>query len=192
LFITGIFFLSKSIYKTTSFTCGAAAVWINFTAIFTLQSYSGQMLSKIGIVCAVFLSGIIFGNILSRHIMKNSPLNKKTFFAESSFLLITIIWFFILKSGRYNLIPGYILLLVAGINSGIEFSYLVKISDLYHNKIESRLKILLCGALGAWIASLIGGGFLILVWGMEKSILFIAALKFLIFCRWADLTKRGL
>jgi hypothetical protein len=33
---------------------------------------------------------------------------------------------------------------------------------------------------------------LILSWGMEKSILFIAALKFLIFCRWADLTKRGL
>jgi hypothetical protein len=50
----------------------------------------------------------------------------------------------------------------------------------------------LYGALGAWIASLIGGGFLILSWGMEKSILFIAALKSLIFCRWADLTKRGL
>jgi len=58
--------------------------------------------------------------------------------------------------------------------------------------IESKLKILLYGALGAWIASLIGGGFLILVWGMEKSILFIAALKFLILCRRADLTKMGL
>jgi hypothetical protein len=41
LFITGIFFLSTSIYKTTSFTCGVTVFWINFTAVFTLQSYSG-------------------------------------------------------------------------------------------------------------------------------------------------------
>jgi hypothetical protein len=124
--------------------------------------------------------------------MKNTPLNKKPFFAELSFLLITIIWFFVLLFGGDNTAPVYILLLAAGVNSGVEFSYLMKISDLYHNRIESKLKIFLYGALGAWIASFVGGGFLILVWGMEKSIIFIAALKFLIFCRWADLTKRGL
>ncbi|MDR2645311.1 MAG: hypothetical protein LBB44_04990 [Endomicrobium sp.] len=192
LCVVGIFFLSKSIYKITSFTCGATASWINFTAVFTLQSYNGQILSKIGIISAIFMLGIILGNILSSNLKKHLPLNKKSFFAELSFLLITIIWFFVLKFGGGNPIPVYILLLATGVSSGIEFSYLMNISDLYHNKIENKVKIFLYGTLGAWIASLIGGGFLILSWGMENSILFITALKFLIFCRWADLTKRGL
>jgi hypothetical protein len=119
-------------------------------------------------------------------------IKQKNFFAELPFLLITIIWFFVLLFGGDNTAPVYILLLAVGVNSGVKFSYLMKISGLCHNRFESKLKIFLYGALGAWLASFIGGGFLILVWGMEKSIIFIAALKFLIFCRWADLTKRGL
>ncbi|MDR2437288.1 MAG: hypothetical protein LBD17_04390 [Endomicrobium sp.] len=190
--IIGIFFLSKSIYKITSFTCGATALWINFTAIFTLQSYNGQILSQLGTISAIFIFGTILGNILASNFKKYVPLNKKNFFTELSFLSITIIWFFVLKFGNDNPIPIYILLFAAGINFGVEFSYLIKISDLYSNKTESKLKIFLYAASGAWIASLIGGGFLILVWGMEKSLLFIVTLKFLILCRWADLTKRGL
>jgi spermidine synthase len=141
LCVIGVFFLSKSIYKTTSFTCGATASWINFTAVFTLQSYNGQILSKIGIILAIFMLGIISGNILSSNLKKHTPLNKKSFFAELSFLLITIIWFLVLKFGGDNPIAIYILLLATGVNSGIEFSYLMNISNLYHNKIESKLKI---------------------------------------------------
>jgi hypothetical protein len=140
LCVIGVFFLSKSIYKTTSFTCGATASWINFTAVFILQSYNGQILSKIGIILAIFMLGIISGNILSSNLKKHTPLNKKLL-VELSFLLITIIWFFVLKFGGVNPIPVYILLLATGVNSGIEFSYLMNISNLYHNKIESKLKI---------------------------------------------------
>jgi spermidine synthase len=192
LFIILIFFLSKSIYKTTSFACGTTALWVNFTAIFTLQSYNGQILSQLGTILAIFILGIILGDILASNLKKQVSLNKKNFLAELSFLLITIIWFFVLKFGNDNPIPIYILLFAAGINLGVKFSYIIKISDLYNSKTESKLKIFLYAASGAWIASLIGGGFLILVWGMEKSILFITALKFLIFCRCAYLNKRGL
>jgi spermidine synthase len=185
-----IFFLSKSIYKTTAFACGSTAFWLNFTAVYTLQSYTGQIYQWLGLIISLFVLGLILGNVTSNKIFKHIALNKKTFLTELLFLILTGMWFVVCNNS--NIIPLYILLFASGFTTGLEFSFISAISKLYHDKTESRLKIFLYGIFGVWISSLLGGGFLILSWGTEKSILFILFLKFLIFCRWADLKKRGL
>jgi spermidine synthase len=182
-----------SIYKINSFACTLITFLINFTAVFTLQSCNGQIISKIGFILAVFMSGIIFGMSLVRNTKRSISLNKKIFLADFSFLLVILLWFFKIKfKVDTSPILMYLLLFAASASASTEFLYLMTTPDTYQNKHESKFKISLYGIFGILIASLAGGGFSILVWGMKKSILSAAALQFLILCRLLPLVIRKL
>ncbi len=186
-----IFFLSKSIYKTTAFVSGASALWLNLTAVLSLQVYNGQIFKWGGIFAALFLSGLILGVIYAKKTSENAPLSKRIFASELIFVIWMTFWFI---SFKFNIINMYVLFLFmagTGFVAGMEFTLLIMISKLFNSDPFASLKVYIYGAAGSWFACALGS-FLIPAWGMEKAVLFILFLKFLIFCRWADIYKRGL
>lgn len=190
--VIAVFFLSKSIYKASSFVCGMSAIWLNFTAAYVLQVYTGQLFKWSGVLAAVFISGILLGAFYGSRKVDAPPLNKRMFSVELFFVLWIIICYVLLKFFLVTNV-NYLLFMVfvTGLASGFEFAVLIRILKLFGGTSESSLKLYIYGALGGWLAAA-GGSFFIFAWGIEKAMVFILFLKFLIFCRWADLHKRGL
>ena len=78
-----------------------------------------------------------------------------------------------------------------GAVTGLEFAQLIKIFGIIKEG-KSNVRIFFADALGGAFASYIGGAFVIPVWGIEKALIFILFLKFLIFTWWQYDKKRGL
>lgn len=187
-----IFFLSKSIYKTTSFVCGASAVWLIFIALFALQTYSGQLYKLIGLGAAAFISGASLGMLYAKYIRKEIPLNKRMFDAELFFVIWILFWYILFKFSIINDIYIFAMLFGTGYVIGWEFSHLIKASKLIQENNAKKMTVYISAFIGGWFAAISGGTLLIISWGFEKSFIFILFLKFLIFCRWADIKRRGL
>lgn len=188
-----IFFLSKSVYKTTSFVCGVTTLWLNFTAAYALQIYTGQIFKWAGVLAAVFVAGIFLGAFYRNKMSDKIPLNKRMFSVELFFVLWIVLWYLLFKNLLItNIIYLFIMVFGTGLGAGFEFAVLITILKLFKGNSESSLKLYIYGFLGGWFASAAGGSFLIFAWGIEKALIFILFLKFLIFSRWADLHKRGL
>ncbi|MCL2335180.1 MAG: hypothetical protein FWC57_03850 [Endomicrobia bacterium] len=190
--VIAVFFLSKSVYKITAFVCGASVIWLDFSALFALQIYGGEIFKWLGLLAALFSAGIFSGAAYTKFMKDSVPLNKRMFYSELLFVLWIILFIVSYIFSAIN--PALICLMVAGSGflSGMEFFQLVKASKLMHGGKKIRLKTFMFTAAGGWFAAVLGGSFLILAWGLEKSLLFILFMKFLIFARWADLSKRGL
>ncbi|MDR0723807.1 MAG: hypothetical protein LBF23_01300 [Endomicrobium sp.] len=184
-----IFFLSKSIYKTSAFACTSTTCWLSFISIFILQTFNGKIYKLAGTYLSIFILGTVAGILLAKHTLKSVSLKRKILFTEVLFLIIISALSIILTTTKVNSLVLVIFLFSLGTISSIELLFITEIYTTYSNKLENIKKIFLSGAFGAFSASLLGGSFLILVWGMQNSILFILFFKFLIFCRWADLRK---
>lgn len=188
--VAAVFFLSKSVYKTTSFVCSATSFWLLFAAAFSLQIYNGQIYKWSGVIAALFAAGILSGAFFPRVFAKHTPLNKKMFAAELLFVLVTALWFLTLKLEAVNPAALSVFTFFSGFAAGAEIFILIKISALFGS--ESKTNLCFFAVAGACFSSLAGGSFLIPAWGISESIALIFFLKFLIFCRWADLNRRGL
>ncbi|MCL2389893.1 MAG: hypothetical protein FWD54_03215 [Endomicrobia bacterium] len=188
--VIAVFFLSKSVYNATSFVCSATAFWIMFTILFSLQIYNGQIYKWIGIIAPLFVSGILSGTFIARGFALHTPLNKKMFASELLFILITALWLLTIKFEFVNLCILSVFAFFSGFAAGAEIFVLIKISELFTS--ENKTKIFIFAVFGACFASFFGGSFLIPAWGITKAVVLIFFFKFLIFCRWADLNKRGL
>ena len=187
-----VFFLSKSVYKMTAFVCGASVLWLDFSALFALQIYGGEMFKWFGVFSALFASGIFSGTAYAKLMKDSVPLNKRMFDSELLFVLWIVLFIAAYKFSAISAAMICIMIAGSGFMAGMEFFQLVKISEVVLDKKNDRIKIFMFCSAGGWFASVIGGSFLILAWGLEKSLLFILFMKFLIFCRWADFNKRGL
>lgn len=187
-----LFFMSKSIYKTTSFVSGATSMWIFITVLFAVQILNGELYRQFGMLFALFISGAVSGLVYSFRSTNSVPLNKKMFYSETLFLLIIIFLLSVFKLHSMNMYIVYAFLIITGFTAGTEFLHLLKISELFSEKRTNKVKIYIAAAAGILFSALAGGCFLIAAWGMEKALIFILFMKFLIFCRWADLRKRGL
>ncbi|MCL2484465.1 MAG: hypothetical protein FWF00_00185 [Endomicrobia bacterium] len=188
--ITVVFFLSGSVYKATSFVCSAVSFWLMFTVVFSLQIYNGQIYKWAGMIASLFASGLLSGACVSNVLGKHIPLNKKMLTAEFLFVLITVLWFLTIIFNFVDLRTLSVFSFFIGFAAGAEIFILMKISKLFGS--ESKMKVFFFAVLGACFAAFFGGSFLIPVWGISKSVMLIFFLQFLIFCRWADLSKRGL
>ncbi|MDR1194970.1 MAG: hypothetical protein LBL00_00665 [Endomicrobium sp.] len=187
-----VFFLSKSVYETTAFVSGASSMWIFITILFTAQILSGEIYGLFGILAALFILGVSLGIAYCGKAKKTIPLNERMFHNELLFLVLIILLLLLFKFCRINVYMIFALSLGTGFAAGVEFAQLVKIAGLFREKNSNDLKIYFSQTAGALFSALAGGCFLIVVWGMERSLLFILFMKFLIFCRWADFKKRGL
>jgi spermidine synthase len=187
-----VFFLSKSVYETTAFVSGASSMWIFITILFTTQILSGEIYRLFGILAALFILGVSLGIAYCGRTTKDVPLNERMFHNELLFLCLIVFLLALFKFYNINLYVISALFLSTGFAAGVEFLQLIKIAGLLREKNSNDLRIYFSQTVGALFSALAGGGFLIVVWGMEKALLFILFMKFLIFCRWADFKKRGL
>ncbi|MDR1522616.1 MAG: hypothetical protein LBS29_01435 [Endomicrobium sp.] len=185
-----IIFFQKFLYKTSSFICTSTSCWLNFIIIFILQSYNGQIYKLAGIFLSLFMLGIAVGTFLAKNTLKSMLAKRKILFTEIIFLIMASALFIILKINKVSSGSLYSLLFLSGLALGTELLLLTETSKIYTSKLENIKKMFLSASLGAFTASILCGSFLSLVWGMQNSILFILFLKFLTFCRWADLRKR--
>jgi hypothetical protein len=97
--------------------------------------------------------------------------------------------FVIFRANNTNSLILYVFLFSLGSALGIELLLITEMHKFYNDKLENIKKIFLSGSFSAFFTCILGGSFLILVWDIQNSILFILFFKFLIFCRWADLRK---
>jgi hypothetical protein len=187
-----VFFLSKSVYGTTAFVSGAASAWVFITLLFTVQILSGEIYRLFGLLSALFAAGTAAGMAYARKMKDTLPFNKRMFYGELLFLLWMILLLSVFRFYSINMYIVCIALTGIGFTAGMEFVQLVNISKLFKEGSSGNIKVYMSEMLGALFSALAGGCFLIAAWGIEKSLLFMLFMKFLIFCRWADLKKRGL
>lgn len=192
VFITVIlFFLIKFKYPVTAFASGAGAMWLQFICFWGFQIYVGQIYQWFGVLTAIFMLGLVLGSLYSKYCQKNMALNKAFFSSEILYLLWILSFIVVIKYKLLNIYTLSVLSFGIGGVTGLEFAQLIKIFSIMKEG-KSNVVLFFADALGGAFACYLGGAFIIPVWGIKKSLMFILFLKFLIFTWWQYDKKRGL
>ncbi len=186
-----LFFAKKTKYSVTAFVSGASAMWLQFICFWGFQIYVGQIYQWFGLLTAVFMAGLILGSLYSKHFQQHMTLNKTFFSSEVLYLLWILSFIVVIEYKLLNIHTIYVLSFGVGAITGLEFAQLIKIFGIIKEG-KNNARIFFADALGGSFASYVGGAFVIPVWGIEKSLIFILFLKFLIFTWWQYDKKRGL
>lgn len=186
-----LFFARRIKYSVTAFVSGASAMWLQFICFWGFQIYVGQIYQWFGLLTAVFMAGLVLGSLYSRHFQKYVALNKTFFSSEILYLLWILAFIVVIEYKMLNVYSLYALSFGVGAITGLEFSQLIKIFGIIKEG-KNNVRIFFADALGGAFASYVGGAFVIPVWGIEKALIFILFLKFLIFTWWQYDKKRGL
>ncbi|MEA5001527.1 MAG: hypothetical protein VB017_06550 [Endomicrobiaceae bacterium] len=186
-----LFFFIKFKYTVTAFVSGASAMWLQMVCFWAFQIYVGQIYQWFGLLTSIFMAGLIAGALYSKYSHKAVALNKTFFSSEILYLLWIIAYIIIVRYHVLNVYSLVVLSLGTGFITGLEFAQLIKIFAIMKEG-DSNTQIFSSDAFGGCFASCAGGAFIIPVWGIEKSLLFILFLKFLIFTWWHYHKKHGL
>jgi hypothetical protein len=186
----GVFFFSKSIYKTTSFAGSFGVFWLLLSALFGMRALNAGIFKWTAVFAALFAAGGICAYLFAGIFVANRPLNRKMFGCELFSVLSIALCCVFFKIFALNTAVLSILVFCSAFAAGTEFMFLYEIAAFF-GRGKSR-EIFPYAFAGAEIACLAGGSFLILAWGIEHSLFFILLVKFLVFCRWADIGRRGL
>ena len=186
-----LFFFIKFKYPVTVFVSGASAMWLQFVCFWGFQIYIGQIYQWFGLLTAIFMFGLIIGSLYSKYYQRYIALNKSFFSSEILYILWILSFVVIIKYKLLNIFSLSVLSFGVGGVTGLEFAQLIKIFGIM--KEGKSNTILFCAdALGGALACYLGGAFIIPVWGIKKSLMFILFLKFLIFTWWQYDKKHGL
>lgn len=185
------FFLIKIKYSVTAFVSGASAMWLQFVCFWGFQIYVGQIYRWFGLITAIFMLGLVLGSLYSKYYQKNSALNKTFFNSEFLYLLWILTFIIVIEYKLLNIYYLYLLSFGVGTITGLEFAQLIKIFSIIKEG-RNNARIFFSDALGGAFACYVGGAFIIPVWGITKSLIFILILKFLIFTWWHYDKKHGL
>lgn len=186
-----LFFSTRHTYKITAFVAGASSMWLQMICFWAFQIYAGQIYKWFGLLIAIFMLGSLIGMIYARYGYKIAQLNKTFFRSEILYLLWIILCFIFVQFQKLNYVYILIFLFGTGFMTGLQFSQISKAYGIIREQ-YSQMKIYSSDALGGCFASGIGGAFLIPVWGIEKSLLFILFFKFMVFTWWGHKNKHGL
>ncbi|MDR3113062.1 MAG: hypothetical protein LBU09_01655 [Endomicrobium sp.] len=178
----------KSICKTTSFSSGAACATLFLSVLFYSRTAGGQIFKLVPVFCACFVLGICFACFFDAKFSRAVSLSKKIFNCEALFILTASGLYCAMKFSSPCVLLSSLFVFALGFAAGLEFLKLFE----FQNAAEKSARV--CAApvytaAGALAACVLGGSFLIFVWGFERSVLFVLFLKFIIFCRWADADK---
>jgi hypothetical protein len=135
--------------------------------------------------------GLVLGSLYSKYYQKNSALNKTFFNSEFLYLLWILTFIIVIEYKLLNIYYLYLLSFGVGTITGLEFAQLIKIFSIIKEG-RNNVRIFFSDALGGAFACYVGGAFIIPVWGITKSLIFILLLKFLIFTWWHYDKKHGL
>jgi len=186
-----LFFLIKFKYPVTAFVSGASAMWLQFVCFWGFQIYVGQIYQWFGLLTAIFMLGLVVGSLYSKSCQKYMALNKTFFSSEILYLLWILCFIVVIKYRMFNIYLLSVLSFGIGGVTGLEFAQLIKIFSIMKEG-KSNVILFFADALGGAFACYLGGAFIIPVWGIKKSLMFILFLKFLIFTWWQYDKKRGL
>jgi hypothetical protein len=181
MLVPAIFLFSKSKRKTTALSSGAACAGLFLTVLFYLRATNGQIFKLMPVFCALFALGNCAAYFTDAKLKRYAHSNKKIFICEALFILISAGLYCALKFCEPGAVLSSIFIFALGAACGFELLNLAEEND--------RRATLFYAAAAAVAACVIGGSFLIFVWGFERSVLFILLLKFITFCRWADSRK---
>ena len=186
-----LFFSVRHTYKITAFAAGASSMWLQMICFWVFQIYAGQIYKWFGLLIAVFMLGSLSGMLYAKYGHKINTLNKTFFRSEILYLLWIILCFIFVQFQKLNW--AYILIFLAGTGflTGLQFLHISKAYAIIKEK-GNQMKIYSADSFGGCFASGLGGAFLIPVWGIEKSLLFILFFKFLIFAWWGHKNRYGL
>lgn len=186
-----LFFSIKFKYSVTAFVSGASAMWLQFICFWGFQIYIGQIYQWFGLLTAIFMSGLVTGSLYSKYYQKYMALNKTFFSSEILYLLWILSFIIVIKYKLLNIYSLAVLSFGVGGVTGLEFAQLIKIFGIMKEG-KNNVILFFADALGAAFACYLGGAFIIPVWGIQKSLMFILFLKFLIFTWWQYDKKHGL
>jgi len=176
-----LFFIPRHTHKITSFILGASDVWVQMVCFWAFQIYAGHIYKWVSMLIAIFIAGNILGIISCRF---NKPKVNKLFAqSETAYLLWIVLCIVTIKTNFLNWFNILIFLFGTGVLSGWQFEEILKIYSHVRDNV-SQMKIYASNSLGGAFAAILGGAFLIPVWGIEKSLIFILFLKFLTFAWW--------
>jgi len=192
--LTAVFFLfPKSIRKTTAFSSGAACLWLFLIVLFYFRIVDGQIFKLGAVFSACFVLGAAAACFFEGKFKRVAALNKKIFNCELAFVLLAALLYCALKFFELPIYAAAVFIFGLGFAGSFEFLKLSEIPVLLGSAEEKNAAAMPAyAAFGAVCACILGGSFLIFAWGFERSILFALFLKFLTFCRWTDIGKRGL
>ena len=186
-----LFFLIKFKYSVTAFVSGASAMWLQFVCFWGFQIYVGQIYQWFGLLTAIFMLGLVIGSLYSKHYQQYMALNKTFFSSEILYLLWILSFIVIIKYKLINIYSLSVLSFGVGGVTGLEFAQLIKIFGIMKEG-KNNVILFFADALGGAFACYLGGAFIIPVWGIKKSLMFILFLKFLVFTWWQYDKKHGL
>ena len=186
-----LFFFIKFKYSATVFVSGISAMWLQFVCFWGFQIYVGQIYQWFGLLTAIFMLGLVIGSLYSKYYQQYMALNKTFFSSEILYLLWILSFIVIIKYKLLNTYSLAILSLGVGGLTGLEFAQLIKIFSIMKEG-KNNIILFFADALGGSFACYLGGAFIIPVWGIQKSLIFILFLKFLIFTWWQYDKKHGL
>ena len=186
-----LFFFIRFKYSVTTFVSGASAMWLQFICFWGFQIYVGQIYQWFGLLTAIFMAGLVLGSLYAKYRQKYMALNKTFFSSEILYLLWILSFVVFIKYDLLNIYSLSVLSFGVGGVTGLEFAQLIKMFGIMKEG-KNNARIFFSDALGAAFACYIGGAFVIPVWGIEKSLMFILFLKFLIFTWWQYDKKHGL
>ena len=186
-----LFFLKKFKYSVTALVSGASAMWLQFVCFWGFQIYVGQIYQWFGLLTAIFMSGLVIGSLYSKYYQQYMALNKTFFSSEILYLLWILSFIVVIKYKLLNIYSLSVLSFGVGGVTGLEFAQLIKIFGIMKEG-KNNIILFFADAFGGALACYLGGAFIIPVWGIKKSLMFILFLKFLIFTWWQYDKKRGL
>jgi spermidine synthase len=185
-------FVLRDIHKETSFVCGISTAGLSMISIFAVQIYTQQIIKFLGIIIALFFVGVFISKFAKKFSFENKFSNEKMFLIEICNIVLIIMWIAVFEFSLVILPVLFIFTLLTGFLSGLEMTnLLINWRNSLFNLSKSKVIIFYFLA-GLWLSLLFGGGYFILAAGFQKSLLLILLFRFILFCRWADLSKRRL
>ncbi|MCR4663508.1 MAG: hypothetical protein K5622_06460 [Endomicrobiaceae bacterium] len=186
-----LFFSVKFKYPVTAFVSGASAMWLQFVCFWGFQIYVGQIYQWFGLLTAIFMLGLVIGSLYSKYYQQYTALNKTFFSSEILYILWILSFIVVIKYKLLNIYSLSILSFGVGGVTGLEFAQLIKIFSIMKEG-KNNVVLFFADALGGAFACYFGGAYIIPIWGIKKSLMFVLFLKFLIFTWWQYDKKHGL
>jgi len=174
------------------FTTGLTGMIFSLAIIFTFQTFYGYVYQQIGLLVALFMSGIALGSFLVIHRLHRLIDDSFLFLMiEISIILFAIMlpFFFLISSSQLENKTVYFLLyagilamsFLAGMFTGFQFPLAVKIylNNPLRKEGLGQTAGLLYGAdlFGGFFGGLLGGVFLLPLLGLQETCLMMAMIK---------------
>jgi spermidine synthase len=171
----------KGGYYPAAFTSGLAAMGLQMIIIFAVQVFYGNIYSLIGVLSALFMAGIAAGAGFVHKLSRGGNIN--TLKIELVYCLWIVLNYICFKFNFISVSVLFMLSFGTGAILGLELPVIIlekcKVFNMPESKVSGRIYAL--DLFGSWFSAIVFGAFIIPVWGVEKTLILMIALKLVSF-----------